>query len=151
MKTKRHDKILELISNQNINTQKLLLEKLQEEGYDVTQATVSRDIKELGIHKVRNSNGKYCYIPEKSMLKNSLSDKFSLIFSQSVISIDYANNIIVIKCHTGMANAACATFDALEVEDVIGTLSGDDTFIVIAKSEDAARENTEKFREMIGR
>ncbi len=151
MKTKRHDKILELISNQNINTQKLLLEKLLEEGYDVTQATVSRDIKELGIHKVRNSNGKYCYIPEKNMLKNNLSNKFSLIFSQAVISINYANNIIVIKCHTGMANAACATFDALETEDIVGTLSGDDTFIVILKSEEAAKETTQKLKEMIGR
>ncbi|MEG1973057.1 MAG: arginine repressor, partial [Oscillospiraceae bacterium] len=146
MKTKRHNKILELISNQNINTQKLLLEKLRSENYDVTQATVSRDIKELGIHKVRNSNGKYCYIPEKSIIKSNLSDKFSMIFAQSVIDVDYANNIIVIKCHTGMANAACATFDALEMENVVGTLSGDDTFIVIMRDEDSARTNTEKLK-----
>lgn len=151
MKTKRHNKILELISNQSINTQKLLLEKLKEENYDVTQATVSRDIKELGIHKVRNSNGRYCYIPEKSIIKSNLSDKFSMIFAQSVIDVDYANNTIVIKCHTGMANAACATFDALEIDNVVGTLSGDDTFIVIMRDEESACFNTEKLKNMLNR
>lgn len=114
MKSNRHSKILELISQESIDTQEGLLIRLRESGFDVTQATVSRDIRELGIHKVRAENGKYHYVSMQSKQGSGMSGKFVTIFSESVRNIDFAQNIVVIKCFTGMANAACATFDAAE-------------------------------------
>ena len=110
MKSNRHSKILELISQESIDTQEGLLIRLRESGFDVTQATVSRDIRELGIHKVRAENGKYHYVSMQSKQGSGMSGKFVTIFSESVRNIDFAQNIVVIKCFTGMANAACATF-----------------------------------------
>ena len=139
MKSNRHSKILELISQESIDTQEGLLIRLRESGFDVTQATVSRDIRELGIHKVRAENGKYHYVSMQSKQGSGMSGKFVTIFSESVRNIDFAQNIVVIKCFTGMANAACEVFDAMVWNDVVGTLSGDDTFLVLMRSEDAAR------------
>jgi transcriptional regulator of arginine metabolism len=81
----------------------------------------------------------------------NMSGKFAMIFSESVKSIDYAQNIVVIKCFTGMANAACATFDAAEFNDVVGTLSGDDTFMVVARSTESAAQITERLKKLINK
>lgn len=151
MKASRHAKILELISQQAIDTQEGLLEHLKNDGFDVTQATVSRDIRELGIHKVRSENGRYRYVSMQLKQSANMSGKFAMIFGESVKSVDFAQNIVVVKCYSGMANAACATFDAAEFPEVVGTLSGDDTFLVITRNNDSAAQITEKLKKLINR
>ena len=140
MKAKRHAKILELIEEFDIDTQEELQDRLNQAGFTVTQATVSRDIKELRLIKTLSPNGNYHYTThgEKGG-RVDLSFKFHAIFAEAVNSIDYAQNLVVIKTITGMANAACEVFDAMVWNDVVGTLSGDDTFLVLMRSEDAAR------------
>ena len=151
MKSSRHAKILELIADEAIDTQEGLLEYLKACGFDVTQATVSRDIRELGIHKVRTDSGKYRYVSMRIRQNTSISGKFAMIFAESVKAIDFARNIVVVKCYTGMANAACATFDAAELEDVVGTLSGDDTFIVVTSSDESAQQIAERLKKLLNR
>ncbi|PWM25165.1 MAG: arginine repressor [Oscillospiraceae bacterium] len=151
MKSNRHSKILQLISEYPIDTQEGLLAHLKAEGFQVTQATVSRDIRELGIHKIRGENGKYYYVSGQLGQEKGMSGKFATIFAESVRTIDYAQNIVVIKCFTGMANAACATFDAADFSEVVGTLSGDDTFFVVTRSEESARLITEQLLRLLNR
>nr|WP_317412213.1 arginine repressor [uncultured Solibaculum sp.] len=137
MKAKRHAKILELIQQRPIDTQEELLKSLKEYGYDVTQATVSRDIKELRLIKSLDRAGRYRYSSAKQDM-DGISSKFHSLFADAVISIDYAQNILVVKCFSGMANAACAALDSMHWEGVVGTLSGDDTFLIICRSESHA-------------
>ncbi len=149
MKTKRHSKILELISEKDIATQEDLLIYLRECGFDVTQATVSRDIKELRLVKTMVSDGKYRYSQASSDNNADVSTKYA-VFNQSAKSVDYANNMIVIKCYTGMANAACAVLDAMNHEGVVGTLAGDDTIFVLMRDEKMAVALVENIRKLIG-
>ena len=149
MKTKRHSKILELISEKDISTQEDLLVYLRESGFDVTQATVSRDIKELRLVKTMVSDGKYRYPPAASDNNSDVSTKFA-VFNQSAKSVDYANNMIVIKCYTGMANAACAVLDAMNHEGVVGTLAGDDTIFVLMRDEKVTVALVENIKKLIG-
>ena len=149
MKSSRHSKIIELISDQAIDTQEGLLEQLKLSGYDVTQATVSRDIRELGIHKVRSENGRYRYVSMQLKQNINMSGKFSTIFAESVKSVESAQNMVVVKCYSGMASAACATFDAAEFPEVVGTLSGDDTFFVVARSTESATQLSDKLKKLI--
>ena len=149
MKTKRHSKILELISEKDIATQEDLLVYLRESGFDVTQATVSRDIKELRLVKTMVSDGKYSYSPATSDSNADVSTKYA-VFNQSAKSVDYANNMIVIKCYTGMANAACAVLDAMNHEGVVGTLAGDDTIFVLMRDEKVTVTLVENIKKLIG-
>lgn len=139
MKKKRHSMILKLIEKYSIGTQEELLEKLKENGFDSTQATVSRDIKELRLVKQMDKKGSYRYVEGKSETDEYLS-KFNAIFAHSVISSDYAGNTVVIKCFTGMAQAACATFDNMEWEGLVGTIAGDDTIFALCRTEALAQE-----------
>ena len=148
MKTKRHSKILELISEKDIATQEDLLVYLRESGFDVTQATVSRDIKELRLVKTMVSDGKYRYSPASSDSNSDVSTKYA-VFSQSAKSVDYANNMIVIKCYTGMASAACAVLDAMNHEGIVGTLAGDDTIFVLMRDEKLAIALVDTIRKLI--
>lgn len=140
--------ILRLISEYDIATQEELLEKLRENGFDATQATVSRDIKELRLVKQMNKKGSYSYVEGKSETEEYLS-KFNVIFSHSVISSDYAGNMVVIKCHTGMAQAACATFENMQWEGLVGTIAGDDTIFALCRTEALAVELKESIERMI--
>lgn len=149
MKTKRHSKILELISEKDIATQEDLLVYLRESGFDVTQATVSRDIKELRLVKTMIGDGKYRYSPASNDGNSDVSTKYA-VFSQSAKSVDYANNMVVIKCYTGMANAACAVLDAMNHEGVVGTLAGDDTIFVLLREEELAVALVENIKKLIG-
>ena len=149
MKTKRHSKILELISEKDISTQEDLLVYLRESGFDVTQATVSRDIKELRLVKTMVSDGKYRYYPATADNNADVGTKYA-VFNQSAKSVDYANNMIVIKCYTGMANAACAVLDAMNHEGVVGTLAGDDTIFVLMRDEKMAVALVETIKKLIG-
>lgn len=149
MKTKRHSKILELISERDINTQEELLAYLKAAGFDVTQATVSRDIKELRLVKTMVSDGKYRYAPSVYDSNADIGAKYA-VFSQSTRSVDYAGNMVVVKCFTGMANAACAVLDAMNHEGVVGTLAGDDTIFVLMRDEKSATTLVGKIKELIG-
>lgn len=139
MKKKRHSMILQLIEDYTIGTQEELLSKLKENGFTATQATVSRDIKELRLVKQMDKNGNYRYVEGKSETDEYLS-KFNTIFSHSVISSDYAGNIVSIKCYDGMAQAACATFDNMSWEGLVGTIAGDDTIFALCRTEALAIE-----------
>lgn len=149
MKTKRHSKILDLISEHDINTQEELLVHLKNAGFDVTQATVSRDIKELRLVKTMVSDGKYRYTTSAADSNADIGAKYA-VFNQSTKSVDCAGNMVVVKCFTGMANAACAVLDAMNHEGVVGTLAGDDTIFVLMRDEKSAVALVEKIKELIG-
>ena len=137
MKTKRLAKILELIQAKPIDTQEELLKALREHGFDVTQATVSRDIKELRLVKALDGEGNYRYTAVHQDA-GGVPSKFRSIFSEAVVSIDYAKNLLVIKCFSGMAQAACAAMDTMQWEGMVGTIAGDDTILAAMRSENAA-------------
>lgn len=137
MKKERHLLILELIEKYNISTQEELLAKLLEKGVEVTQATVSRDIKELRLVKQRVVNGEYKYSQATGADEKYM--KYYTIFAESVTTVDYAQNICIIKCHPGTAQAACAAIDALALPDVLGTLAGDDTIFILCRTERIAQ------------
>lgn len=137
MKTKRHTRILELIAEYAIETQEELLHYLNESGFKVTQATVSRDIKELRLVKVQAGDG-YKYATGAGLENTNISFKFHAVFSESANSIDYAENLVVIKCYVGMANAACAALDSVHWEGVVGTIAGDDTIFCVTRTKNDA-------------
>lgn len=149
MKERRHAKILELIQKWPIDTQEELLRRLCAEGFRITQATVSRDIKELRLVKTLSSDGKYRYTVGKGDVKD-YSSKFYSLYSDSVIAIDTAQNIVVLKCLTGMANAVCEVMDKLQWDDVVGTLAGDNTIFVLTKDSSAANRIAAELKRMNG-
>lgn len=138
MKSRRHSKILELIAQNEIDTQEELLNKLCESGFSVTQATVSRDIKELRLIKTLAHDGKYKYTTSVPKSDNNMSFRFNAIFNESVNEVDYAQNLVVIKCYTGMANAACAAIDLMHWQGAVGTIAGDDTILMVMRNEEFA-------------
>ncbi len=150
MKKIRHRLILELIEQYDIGTQEELLNMLRDKGCDVTQATVSRDIKELRLLKVLSANGIYKYSVGK-VRDNHYSEMFDTLFQSAMTKVDYAGNICVIKCSPGLAGAACATIDAMNVTEVVGTIAGDDTIFMLCRTDDEARGVCEALNRMIGR
>ena len=148
MKKKRHEVILRIIETNSIFTQTELLEKLNEEGFETTQATVSRDIKDLRLVKKPDQYGRSCYAVDKSD-KSEISGKFNSVFAHSVISSDSAGNMLVIKCYNGMANAACATLDSMELESALGTIAGDDTIFILCRTPEKAQELRKTLEELM--
>jgi len=148
VKNNRHAKILEIIKDNEIKTQEELLDKLSVAGFSVTQATISRDIKELRLVKSLSKDGVYRYAVNAAPLSD-ISAKFHQLFSDSVINVDWAQNIVVVKCYAGMAQAVCAFMDSLEWNGVVGTLAGDDTFIIISYNEQAARNLVNDMKKII--
>ena len=138
MKRARHKMILELIEKMPIDRQEELMNQLRAHGFDVTQATVSRDIRELRLVKASTGDGNYRYVASSAGQLVHTPNRFETIFRESVLRVDYAGHIVLVKCFTGMANAACEVFDAMVWQDVVGTLSGDDTFFILMRSEPAA-------------
>ena len=138
MKTKRQAKIVEIISNTNVETQEQLLKALEEEGFTSTQATISRDIKELRIVKELTSLGTYRYSVSEKDAPPALTDRLNTIFRECVTSIDYAENIIVIHTLPGLASAAGSALDAMKINVVLGTLAGDDTVMILMRDSNAA-------------
>ena len=138
MKAQRQAKIVEIISNANVETQEQLLQALTDQGFNSTQATISRDIKELRIVKELTSLGTYRYcVPEKDA-PAAISDRLNNIFRECVISVDYAENLVVIHTLPGMANAAASALDAMRSGAVLGTLAGDDTVVIVMREGHAA-------------
>lgn len=138
MKSQRQAKILEIISNKNIETQEQLLAELQAEGFRGTQATISRDIKELRIVKELTSLGTYRYTISASDLGSSFSARLNTIFRECVISFDYAQNIIVVRTLPGLASAAGSAIDSMNLHSIVGTLAGDDTVMIVMRDTNAA-------------
>ncbi len=149
MKQKRQEMILNIISNNDVDTQAKLMELLMESGFTATQATLSRDIRELRLVKVMSDSGIYKYdIPSQEKV-TEMSTKFRSIFSEAVVSIDYAFHIVVLKCHNGMASAACAALDNMKIRDVVGSIAGDDTIFVLLRNEQQALKLVSEIREII--
>ena len=147
MKSARHQAILDLIEKHPIDRQEDLLSYLRETGFDVTQATVSRDIRDLQLVKVADAEGRYRYMPAAASGKVAHSpSRFETIFRESVLKVDYAGHMVLVKCFSGMANAACEVFDARAWDNVVGTLSGDDTFFILMRTEEAAHAICEELR-----
>ena len=145
MKSGRHARILELISEQSIETQDDLLNCLKRDGYKATQATISRDIKDLRLVKALDSDGKYRYM---SPAKNQNEKKSSLksMFSTAVNSIDAAQNIVVIRT---MAQAVCTSLDSLDHSEIVGTIAGDDTIFVACRTVNDAVNLTEELKKLL--
>ena len=139
MKEQRQRKILEVIEKQTVETQDELVAALQQEGYEVTQATISRDIKELGLVKVSADNNNYCYGRplERSRSGANYERRLKRMFRDSVISINFSENLILVRTLPGTANAVASCLDNVVWEEVIGTVAGDDTILVIIKPKDA--------------
>ena len=148
MKTKRQAKMLELIRKHEIETQEELSDYLQKEGYQVTQATVSRDIRELKLTKVAMSNGrqKYAALTDNS---EDLSEKYIRVFRDGFVSMDMAQNILVIKTVSGMAMAVAAAIDAMHLHEIVGCIAGDDTIMCAVRSVDDTIEVIGRLRKLI--
>ena len=153
MKNERHAKILELIQKYPIDRQEDLLAHLNEEGFSVTQATVSRDIRQLHLVKAAVGGGRYRYVSGIATggPRHSQS-RFETIFRESVLKVDWAGHTVLVKCYAGMANAACELFDSMQWDfDVVGTLSGDDTFIALVRTEEDARAICDELQQYVSR
>jgi len=148
MKLSRHTKILDLISKHNIDTQEELARHLAESGYNITQATVSRDIKDLKLVKVLSDDGVYRYVQSGNRDNMSNEKNFNSILVNSLINVEFAMNIVVIKTHSGMAQAVGFVIDSLGFDEIIGCVAGDDTLLCVTKTEKAAAHLTEKIKLM---
>ena len=138
MKAKRQAKIMEIISNTNVETQEQLLQELQSAGFSSTQATISRDIKDMRIVKELTSLGTYRYTTSGNEMSGGFSTRLNTIFRECVIGYDYTNNLIVLRTLPGLASAAGSAVDAMNMSAVVGTISGDDTVLVIMRDNNAA-------------
>lgn len=148
MKPRRHSKILEIINNKDIETQEELAEELKNAGFDVTQATVSRDIKILKLIKMQSSTGSYRYI-ESSTEQRDINDKLYSILSNAAISVENVDKFVVVKTLSGSANAAAEAIDTLIPTEIAGTIAGDDTIFILVRSIEKAEELVSKLRKMI--
>lgn len=149
MKTRRHEAILKLIESHEVYTQEGLQELLRQQGFEVTQATVSRDIKALDLVKTITAEGHYRYMQRLPEYSSKNAAKFQAIFVEAVIYVDCAQNIVVLKCHVGMGNAACAAIDRMELAGVVGTLAGDDTVFILMRDDAQAQALVEKIQNML--
>ncbi|HOQ16385.1 MAG TPA: arginine repressor [Defluviitaleaceae bacterium] len=148
MKLKRQAKILELINNYDIETQEELADRLREAGFEVTQATVSRDIRELKLTKVANEKGiqKYSVIGQS---EKNISSKYIRVFKEGFVSMDIAQSILVVKTITGMAMAVAAAMDAFNYPEIVGTIAGDDTIFCAVRSDQEALKLMEKLNRIL--
>lgn len=148
MRYSRHNKILELIDEHEIETQDQLQELLEQAGYKVTQATISRDIKELQLVKVAIAKDRYKYTAGK-FDKQPISERFIKIFRETIVSYNSAQNLIVVKTLSGCGNAAAEAIDCLELHHVIGSVAGDNTLLIIVDKEENVQEILYLFSKMI--
>ena len=150
MKRQRQAKILELIAQRDIETQEQLLAALEEQGFQSTQATISRDIKELRVVKELSPEGVYRYTVHQPEQQNFYA-RLDNVFRECVVRLDYAQNIVVLHTVPGTASGACLAVDSMDTSEVLGTIAGDDTALVIMRNEDYAREFCQELRGIINR
>ncbi len=149
MKRKRQQMILELIENNIGVTQEDLQNALCKAGFEVTQSTVSRDIRELKLVKGRDKDGNYRYLAHKATETPHTDNHYENMFSGAVKSVDFALNNVVIKCYTGMASSACVALDALYHDKMLGSLAGDDTIFIVTRSEKESEELVESLKKLV--
>ena len=147
MKTKRHSKIVELINSYDIETQEELAQRLEEDGFAVTQATVSRDIRDLKLSKVVMANGKqkYSLMPKQ----DGISEKYVRILGEAFVSMDMAQNILVVKTVSGMAMAAAAALDSMQMSEIVGCIAGDDRIMEAIRSVEDTVVVMERIRKLV--
>lgn len=145
MKVKRQSKILELIRENDIETQEMLADLLNKAGFNVTQATVSRDIRELKLTKATMQSGKQKYVATAKE-SSFVTERLNRVFRDGIVSIDYAQNIVVINTLIGMAMAVAAALDSMENSEIMGTIAGDDTIFCVVKNESRAVKLTENLK-----
>lgn len=149
MKGRRQKKILEIISKDAISTQGELVEALQKSGYNVTQATVSRDIKELRLVKIARGDNNYAYGLPKGQVPMQDESRLRRLFRDAVINLDYSENIVVINTLPGNANSVCSLLDAVGWPELLGAVAGDDTIIVVVRSKELVPAVMERVRSII--
>lgn len=148
MKYSRHSKIIEIIEAKDIETQDELAMELKVSGFQVTQATVSRDIKEMRLIKVLTKDGRYKYASIRDK-EGVVNDRFLKIFRNSVTSIDFAGNMIVIKTLVGSASAAAVSIDAFNIKEIVGSIAGDDTIFLVVKDTEKIDELINRFKDLL--
>lgn len=148
MKTKRQSKILELIRKNDIETQEELLAYLINDGFAVTQATVSRDIREMKLTKISTDGGRQKYAALNDKAEN-LSEKYVRVLRDGFVSMDVAQNILVIKTVSGMAGAVCASIDAMNIHEIVGSIAGDDTIMCAIRTAEDAVAIMKKLRKIV--
>ncbi len=149
MKKNRQEKLLELISHYEIDTQDELISLLRDHGYDVTQATVSRDIRELKIAKMTTGKGSYRYVLPKQSVETGSGMKFSTTLIDSIVSVDHACNIVVLKTYAGLAGAVAVGIDGMNMHQVLGCVAGDDTIMIVSRDEECATVIADRIRELM--
>ncbi len=156
MKSGRHDKIMELIDHFEIETQEELIRFLQREGYNVTQATVSRDINELKLSKIPTGHGTYKYTmpkpkskPKPDPEKPEASLNFNNAIIESIKKVDFSGNMLVVSTYPGLANAVAAGLDAIESDDILGSVAGDDTIFIVTRGPEASKELVERIMSLM--
>ena len=149
MKNNRQNMILEIISQENIETQEQLLQRLQERGIVSTQATISRDIKQMHLIKEPVGQGVYKYAVSGNRTKLNFAEKLRTIFRESITSIDYAQNIVVLKTMPGLASAACSALDNMDIAYMVGSLAGDDTAFLVMRDNESAADFCEELKLML--
>ncbi len=148
MKTKRQSRILELIRNNDIETQEELQSYLEREGFVVTQATVSRDIRDMKLTKISTNGGRQKYIALNETTED-LSEKYVRVLKDGYVSMDMAQNILVIKTVSGMAGAVCASIDAMNIHEIVGSIAGDDTIMCAIRTTEDTVQIMKKLRKII--
>ena len=148
-KKKRHEKIIDLITRYEVETQEELVDRLRADGYEVTQATVSRDIRELKLSKIPNGRGKQKYVAFQGE-EVQLGDKYARVLKEGYVSMDLAQNLLVLKTVSGMAMAVAAAVDAMSIEEVVGCIAGDNTVMMAMRNVQDARIVMEKIGRMVG-
>lgn len=148
MRYSRQNKILEIINNFEVETQEKLASLLKENGYDVTQATISRDIKELQLIKVLSNSGKYKYALGNS-IETPITDRFLKIFKETIRSVAHSYNLIIVKTLSGCGSAAGEAIDSLNVPHVVGSIAGDNTLLIIVDDAENVPALVEKFNDLL--
>ena len=140
MKNDRQEKILAIIASESIETQEQLIARLKDYGVTSTQATISRDIKQLHLIKEPAGGGRYRYAVSAHKTKLNFADRLQTILRESIVGVDYAQNLVVLKTMPGLAGAAAAAFDGMEIGQMVGTIAGDDTVLVVMRDAESAAE-----------
>lgn len=148
MKKNRQEKLLELISRYEIETQEELIQKLQENGFDVTQATVSRDIRELNIAKMTTGKGRYRYVLPRR-IEDASGVKFSTALIESIVSVNNAGNLVVLKTYPGLASAVAGGIDRMRLHQILGCVAGDDTIVVVTADTESAEALCKQVRDLL--
>lgn len=150
MKSNRHSAILGIIEKENVETQEDLIRRLHEEGYNVTQATISRDIRELKLMKIMGDDGKYKYIQPGSTDGNG-TYAYSSALASSIISVDSSMNLVIVKTYPGMAQAVAAGIDSMKVVGIMGCVAGDDTIFIAVRTPEFATAAASDIRKVVGK